>query len=308
MFVDGLQQGNLLQIVSDPKGRFVFTMRQEASSFGMPVGFSGISSFQINSQTGALTLAPNSPIIFGTNANTASIVFDGLGRWIYQPRMQSPSGFDIYAIDQTSGALSKLPPSNVTPIGGASVGSPDGRFLFDSGGGKVQTLTVDSSGQLSVVAITAILGGGAGPIAVSADGKFLYSSNSAEGTVAVLSIGTDGKLTAMGGSPFHVSAGSDWIALTPDGKFLYSLSSAGVEGFALNPSAGTFAPIAGFSPIAATAFTLDRAGKFAFVSDINATNPVLTTFSINPTTGAFTKLSRAEGPVTDLPTDLTTVP
>jgi 6-phosphogluconolactonase (cycloisomerase 2 family) len=311
-FVDGLEQGNVLQVASDPRGRFLFVLGQAASSFGNQIGNSGIASLHIDSQTGALSAAPNSPIIFNSPSDGSEdwFFFDGLGRFLYQPREVSPVGFDVYTIDQNSGQLTKAAaPSPVTPLGGPSVGSPDGQFIFNSGGGSVRTLTVDASGQLTGGATVSTQGSG-GAIALSPDGRFLFVANSKEGTVAVFSV-ANGVLSPVQGAPFSIQPGAAWLAITPDGKFMYELFRGNavpqIDGYSLNSSTGLVTHIAGFTPVTGDAITIDRAARFAFVSDPDGSGKLIT-YRLDSSTGVFTDVSEANDPLTDLVSDLTTVP
>jgi 6-phosphogluconolactonase (cycloisomerase 2 family) len=142
---------------------------------------------------------------------------------------------------------------------------------------------------------------------VSADSRFLYVANSIEGTVAVFSIGSNGALTLMAGSPFAADMEAAGMSLSPDGKFLYIASQNAIEnhvkGFAVNPVAGTFAAIAGATVANATSINVDGSGKFAYVSQAQ-----LVTFSIDPVTGALTPASQAAQPLSDIPSDVVLTP
>lgn len=64
--------------------------------------------------------------------------------------------------------------------------------------------------------------------AITPDGRFVYTSNSASATISGFAIGATGELTPLGGTILatlaHGSANLD-VAISADGKFLYSLDS-----------------------------------------------------------------------------------
>jgi 6-phosphogluconolactonase (cycloisomerase 2 family) len=313
-FGEGLGQPSIIQITADTRGRFVYVLNVEASFIGMIIGNPGIAGFKVNSQTGALTAVPGSPIVFPIR-NDNLLAIDGLGRFLFEPNGAGDSastGFDVYLIDQNTGALSKTTTtSNAPPVGTFSVTSADGRFLFNAGNGLVAAFSIVAPiGQLTIIPGTPLsTGGSAGPMAATSDGKFLYVANQNEGSVAVFAIAAGGALSLVNGSPFPIDPGAQSIAITPDGKFLYvaaftPLGAQTVKGYAVNPLAGTFTPIPSAIVNNASTVTLDLGGRFAFISSPGS----LFTYSINPTTGALVQLSHTTAPSSDNATDMVTVP
>lgn len=316
-FGEGLGQPSIIQVTADSKGRFVYVLNVEAQAVGILIGTPGIAGFKVDNQTGVLTTVPGSPLLFPIR-NDNLLALDGLGRFLFEPNGQgnaASTGFDVYLIDQNTGALTKTTStSNAPPVGGFSVGSADGQFLFNAGHGLVQAFSiVPPTGQLVAVPGTPLgTGGSAGPIAASSDGKFLYVANQNEGTVTVFAIGAGGALSLVSGSPFAIDPGAQSIALTPDGRFLYvaafTVTSTGanqtVKGYVVNPAAGIFAPVAGAVINNVDAVTIDLSGRFAYISAPGS----LFTFGIDPTTGALLLLSHTTAPSTDDASDLVTVP
>jgi 6-phosphogluconolactonase (cycloisomerase 2 family) len=300
-FDAGLGQSNILQVLADPQGRFIYTVHLQASSFGNLIGESGIGAQKVDPQTGALTIVPNFP-----NFQAGAVAIEGLGRFVY---LGTSTGLDIYTIDQNTGTLTKSSSSGPAALG---TPSPDGRFMFSPDGtGLIETLSIDQkTGVLTVVPGTPVpVGNSPAPLVIEADGKFLYAANSTEGTVSVFAVGADGMLTPVSGSPFKTATQATWLALTPDGQFLYGIfgfdpDRSLVEGFQVTPSMGTFAPIQNFPPIPAVALALDGSGKFAYLMSISGG---LGTFSIDSGSGILTKTSSVSGPGTDQPTNLVTV-
>jgi 6-phosphogluconolactonase (cycloisomerase 2 family) len=303
-----LGQNIVVQMLADPKGRFLYALDIGASSFGIQFGQIGIAAFQINRSSGVLTQAQQQ-IVFPVQ-RFAQMAIDGTGRFLYQP---DGSSIDVYSINQSNGQLTLMP--GVTPaptVGNFSAASSDGRFLFNEGNvvgsGFVEVYGINAAnGQLATATTPMATGGSGGPMAVSADNRFLYVANSAQGTVAVFSIGSNGALTLMAGSPFATDTDAGGMSLSPDGKFLYITFQTDTEnhvkGFAVNPAAGIFTPIAGATVANANSINVDGSGKFAYVSQTQ-----LVTYRIDPVTGALTQASQAAQPVTDIPSDIVLTP
>ncbi|HKV95311.1 MAG TPA: beta-propeller fold lactonase family protein [Candidatus Angelobacter sp.] len=315
-FDEGLGTPSVIQIVGDVKGRFIYVLNVEAIAVGMVIGEPGIAGFKINSQTGALSAVPGSPITFPLRNNNF-MVMDGTGHFLFEPNGLGDSastGFDVYAIDQNTGALTKTTStSNAPPVGNFAAASTDGQFVFNAGNGLVEAFSiVSSTGQLAATGAPLSTGGSAGPITVSSDGKFLYVANENQGTVAVFTIGAGGALSLVSGSPFAIDPGAESLELTPDGRFLYVAAftdtatgaNQTVKGYAVNPAAGMFTPIPGAVVNNVDSVTIDFSGKFAYISSPGS----LFVYGIDPTTGGLTQLSHTTAPSSDDASDLVTVP
>ncbi|HKD78616.1 MAG TPA: beta-propeller fold lactonase family protein [Candidatus Angelobacter sp.] len=316
-FGEGLGQPSIIQITADSRGRFVYVLNVEASAVGMLIGNPGIGGFKVDQQTGALTAVPGSPIVFPAG-NDNLLAVDGTDHFVFEPNGQgnlASSGFDVYLIDQNTGALTKTTStSNTPPVGSFSIASPNGQFLFNAGNGQVAAFSIVSpTGQLLAVAGTPLSTiGSAGPMAITADSKFLYVANQVEGTVTVFTVSSGGALSVVAGSPFAIDPGAQFIKLTPDARFLYvaafnsanAVAPATVKGYSVNPAVGAFVPITGAIVNNANSFTLDQQGKFAFIS----VPGTLFTYGIDPVTGALTQLSHTTAPSSDDANDLIAVP
>lgn len=294
---NALGQNIVIQVISDPQGRFLYSLNLGASSFGIQFGQIGIGGYKIDRSTGALTPIPN-PIIFPA-VRDQLMAIDGTGRFLYQP---NTNGFDAYTIDQNSGVLTLMPePASGVPVGTNSAATRDGRFLVNEGNGLMELLAINSSnGQITPAAPPVALGGSGGPLTVSADSSTIYVGNTTEGTVSVFSIGPTGALTPVAGSPFPVDTNAAGLSLTPDGRFLYiafgSPDVGHVKGWAVNPAAGTFTHINGADLSNAQTIDVDGSGAFAYVSQAQ-----LVTYKIDPVTGALTAVAQTSQPFTDLP-------
>ena len=314
-FDEGMGQSNLLEIAADGKGRFIYVLNLAAFGAGQQIGSAGLCGFSISHDNGTLTRVPGSPIKFSAN-NFNQIAVDGSGHFLVEPNGTNGSAgasFDVYSVDQSSGALTKTSSgSNASPVGAFTVASSSGQFVFNAGNGQVEVFTIDAnSGQLATAGAPMTTGGSAGPLAVSGDGKSLYVANQKEGTLAAFDVDSSGKLTPVTGSPFKIDNGAQYVTLTSDGKFLYIASVTQtstdlvktVKGYAVNRSAGTITPIAGAVVNGATTVVLDLSGKFAYISSVGK----LTTYSIDATTGALTQMSQTTAPSSDNPNDMVTV-
>ncbi|HKW76975.1 MAG TPA: beta-propeller fold lactonase family protein [Terriglobales bacterium] len=303
-FNNALGQNIVLQVLSDPQGRFLYSLNLGASSFGIQFGQIGIGAYTINQSSGAIAPSPTQ-IIFPA-VRDAEMAIDASGHFLYQP---DSGTIDTYSIDQTTGALTLLPaqPAAV-PVGNFSAASPDGRFIVNEGNGLIEAFSINTAtGQLTLAAPPIPTGGSGGPMTISADSRFIYVANTNESTVEVFNIGPAGVLAPTLGSPFAVDAKSAGITLSPDGRFLYlafgSPDTGHVKGWAVNPDTGNFAPIAGASLSNANTINVDHSGLFAYVSQQK-----LVTYKVDPATGALTQVSQAAQPWSDAPDNVALIP
>jgi 6-phosphogluconolactonase (cycloisomerase 2 family) len=313
-YANTLGQNIVIQVPIDPKGRFFYTLNLGASSFGNVLGRPGIAEYQINQLNGALTPVPNGIVVF-PSTRSGRIAIDGLGRFLYEP---NGSSFDLYSIDQGSGLLSSAASTALAPVGFFIVASSDGRFLFNAGNqvvfgslgnGMVEAASINqSTGQLASTGAALPTGGSAGPMVVSRDGKSLYVANTTEGNIAVFNVSSSGALTPATGSPFTSDAGAVGMTLTPDGKYLYvvfttSSIASTVKGYAVNSATGVFTAIPG-AVVSATTVAVDGSGKFAYITELTATTTQLSTYIIAPATGALSKTSQTDRPISQEPLDV----
>jgi len=299
-----LGQNIVIQLIADPRGRFLYGLNVGASSFGNILGNPGIAELAINPKTGALTAIPGGPLVF-PDSRSGMLAINPAGTLLFQP---NAGVFDIYSINATSGLLTKVSSSTAPSLGSFTAISPDGRFLFNAGNSDIESLSVDSSGNLAVVQPPIPTGGSAmgavGQLAASPDGKLLYVLN--QGSIAIFNIGSTGTLTPVVGSPFTTAAAAAGFALAPDGKHLYvnfQNTSNTVQGFTFDPVASTLTPIPNAVVNNAISVTVDGSGKFAYITQ----SPSLTTFAIDAATGGLTQVSQAPQPTSESPQSIITV-
>jgi 6-phosphogluconolactonase (cycloisomerase 2 family) len=227
---------------------------------------------------------------------------DPAGKFIYQPN--NTGTFDIYSINQTTGALSLAGSSRAPSVGPFTAITSDGRFLINMGSNLIETLSIDAAGNLAVVQPTIVTGGAApgvdGQLAVSADNQLVYVLN--QGNVAIFHLDTHGMLAPVTGSPFATDARATAFSLAPDGLHLYvaflNSNETAVKGFIFDPAAATLTPIAGavIADNAATV-TLDPSGRFAYIGHFPAVPGELSTYSVDPSTGTLTLISQTAQPI-----------
>src|SRR6266576_988207 len=137
---------------------------------------------------GTLTIVPGSPFMTGGDgsgiyraSNTAAATMTMRKRFLYVANTGSDN-VSGFSINTTTGALTPVP------------GSP-----FATGG-------LGSFFGIS--------------LAVTPNGKFVYAGNAASGDISAFSVGSNGALTPIAGSPFSAGGSPDGIKVSPNGKFL----------------------------------------------------------------------------------------
>ncbi len=227
----------------DPDGRFVYVGN---------AGSSNVSGFSITTATAALTAVPMSPFL--TTANPLRLRVDPAGRFLYVTT--GATGTDIFPInsDGSLGARLTEPPTAGQQSRDVVV-APNGQFAYVANGvGGVSAYAVNaSSGALTLIQPSGggdFFAAGTTPVAlaVTPGGSFLYVANQGSNNVSGFSIGADGRLTAVTGSPFAAGSNPTSLSVDPSGNFLYVANEGG------SPSISIF-------DISATTGTLSSAGS-----------------------------------------------
>ena len=217
-----------------------------------------VSTFAVNSSTGALTPVTGSPF---TGQSVAFSPSGGLLA-VANPGFFSGS-VSVLSVD-SSGALTEVTGSPVAAAGGPdSVAfSPSGGLLAVGNGdnGTVSVFSVNSAGGLTPVSGSPFATGGTQPISVafSPSGGLLAVANAGgvngPGAVSVFSVNPAGALTPVTGSPFAAGAFPWSVAFSPSGRLL-AVADQGANGpgavsvFSVS-SAGALTQVTG-SPVAA---------------------------------------------------------
>jgi lactonase family protein with 7-bladed beta-propeller len=210
---------------------------------------------------GALTPVPGSPFPAGDTPD--SVAVDPTGRFAYvvnvaiSGQLGAVSAFSI----GPNGALTPVPGSPF-PAGFGTISvtvDPTGKFVYvpNEFGNDLSAYSIGSNGALTPVPGSPFATTGEDPVSVAVDptGQFAYVADFGIGSgtngVSAFSIGSNGALTPVPGSPFATGNGPSAVAVDPTGQFVYVANSQDVSslsGYSIGPS-GALTPIAG-SPFA----------------------------------------------------------
>jgi 6-phosphogluconolactonase len=221
-----------------------------------------IAIYQINATTGLLTAVTGSPLALYTGTASTPTVF-------------------------TPTAMTITPNNSFVYVSLASLG--------------VQILTLGSGGALSAGSAPAILApfpSSTSPadygLASDPGSKFLFVGEFNTG-LRVFTIGTNGSLSEVSGSPHITGTGSSGVTLDPSGAYVYvaNKGSNNISGFTLNAASGALATISG-SPFSSggqlpIAFATDNSKQFLAVinsgSNGSGGNSDLQLFKLDATNG-----------------------
>lgn len=198
-----------------PNGKFIFAVSKERRE---------IYVVQVSS-TGGLDL--NGTITLGATVEPEAAAVDPTGRMLYVTA--GTSGTLVYSIGSTNGALTAgdTVPANGEHSARSIAFTPDGKFAYISNGataGGVDMYAVNgSNGALTLIGGSPASTGGDTPtsLAVDANGKYLYVANTNSAALSAFAIASDGKLTAISGSPYTVGVSPEAVVIDPSGAIVY---------------------------------------------------------------------------------------
>jgi 6-phosphogluconolactonase len=229
-----------------PNGNFLYTA---------DVASSHVFAFSIDSSSGALkAIGPAGGI--AVNADPLNVRVDPQGKFLFvascdctTPHAPSQGVVTVFSIDSSTGNLTQVGGPYVPTGGGAGgprpidvVVSPDGKFLYiasqedvntPSDLDRVYTANIAASGALSSAGAPATLPASSVPssIAVTTDGKFVYTADLGTNAISLLTVGStnmvlNGVLTYQG--PDFTNAGQP-VTLLADtrGGILYAADIQG---------------------------------------------------------------------------------
>ncbi len=213
-----------------------------------------VTAFSIG-PNGALTPVPGSP--FSAGSLPEALAIDPTGKFLYVAGSSSVTAFSI----GPNGALTPVPGSPF-PAGFGTISvtvDPTGKFVYvpNEFGNNVSAYSIGSGGALTSVPGSPFATIGEDPVAVAVDptGQFAYVAdfgiNSGTNGVDAYSIGSDGALTPVPGSPFATGGGPRSVAVDPTGQFAYVanfFSVSSVSGYSIG-SNGALMTVTG-SPFA----------------------------------------------------------
>ena len=208
--------------------------------------------FQVDPTTGALTIAPNSPV---HASSPIHLVVEPSGNFVYVPDSQNAL-INIFSIDSTGNMTLKVPftvPTGAVPGTDAPLfieAHPNGKFLFTANRGSVAAYVIDSTtGALSYapnspfntssLQIAPLL------LTLDASGTFLYVADTGNNGIAGFTVnGTTGALALINGSPFPGASVSDLVP-NPAGPQLYVHIGNSINVYAIDPTTGVLTPPTG---------------------------------------------------------------
>jgi 6-phosphogluconolactonase len=259
----------------------------------------GIYLYAISSN-GSLTIPAANPKPAGVFAVSMTISPDGQWLIVLDGTTQQ---LDIFQINATTGALDSInAPAVYSILAGtwapAEVRiSPNGQLIFAALGGagdvvftfNTTTGIALSSANLNVPTTTTSDFG----LTVDSKSAYLYIARSGtQGGVAVYSIGPNGSLVAVTGSPFAAGSGTYAVQLDSTGTYVYAANrtDGNISGYQIVP--GTIASGLTLTQLSGSPYTtgigtpslgLDSKGKYLLASAL-AGSPDLSMYSFDTTT------------------------
>lgn len=283
-----------------PSNKFLYA----ANSGATPTGT--ISLFDISNGGGLTEVTPR------VNAGTAPdlLTMDPSGNYLY---VANSGSFDIsvFSIDQTHGLLTPVPQT-----GGATAGiglsalnmalSPSGSMLFVTGQngttqGYIEEFTV-TNGVLGIKPGSGtpfITGNGPYGLAIDPSGAHLYTANYNDNSISAFSIGSSGNLTLIS-TIGETYTGPVSLFIDKSGKYLYVANQFTSQQNSGNLAAYSIGSDGGLTLLATSPFATgpqpnfiagDASGDYLFVGN-QSTSAVIQSFSLAPSTGTLTSVSK----------------
>jgi 6-phosphogluconolactonase (cycloisomerase 2 family) len=278
-------QGNLTPIAGFPfttsgtaPGRLTVD-RQQRFLFGLNTGSATLSSYLINTQTGALISGGTATV----PSNAHSLVAHPSASFVYVLSGEAVSGFSYDA----AGFLTPVTNSPQTLSAAATQGiaiDSSGSHLFVTTVSGISAFQIGSDGGLTLLNSSgAPAGVQLADAAADPAANFIYSVASSSGAESQGNLfgwtftggtGLNAGFIATPGTPLQADVNPLWVTLVPSGAFLYvaagSTGSGEILGYSLSangqpiPLAGSFASKPNPVQLAA-----DPSGKFLYALNVN---------------------------------------
>jgi hypothetical protein len=294
-----------------------------APSTGSTVRFAYqvLNGFQVDSSSGSISPVPATSAK-ALNGSPNGLATDPAGRFLYvsyeyfnaNGQSYGHQGVQEFALDATTGAMTEISGSPLTPSG-PLITNNAGTFLYLGSaavsGGTLTVFAIDQ--QTGALTLSAAQGPAFGPVmAMDPQGRFLFTAG---GGVSGNEIGVDtldpakGAGTAVGFTP---AIGPNFIlglAVDPAGKYLFALGQIGapaqpaVQSFvinadgSLNPTGGP-QPAGKNVPTAGSSAAVDASGRFLYV--VTDLGLYVRGYAIDSSTGAISELPSSPLSVTQL--------
>lgn len=209
-------------------------------------GGSNYTGFRL-SPAGRLAPVPGSTVALPSGSQPGDVLFNGAGTKVAGTRVGT-SEIDSFTVGLdgrlTAAPGSPFPAQGLGPFGSEFRPTNPGQLFVSNAhntaadSGTVSAFTDSRNGTLSSVAGSPFADSQMAPcwVEISHDGRFLFTVNTASGTISRYSIAPGGALTLLGSTP--VRAGAVDARLSPDGRYLYVDESA-------NGAVGEFAVTGG---------------------------------------------------------------
>ncbi len=214
----------------------------------------GIYLYAVNND-GSITLQNNSqPVASGSIV--ADMKVDATGAWLIVTNASLSTGnavMTVFAIASTTGLLTATGNPLTLPTAGASnrmtIAANNINVLVTLGTGGTASLTfAPTTGALSYQATLATLSAANADQGVAVDPKsaFALVTETGTGGVRVLSIGANGALTEVSGSPFATGVGPSAVLVDATGSYVYVTNRTDntISGYVLAAN-GTLTAISG---------------------------------------------------------------
>jgi 6-phosphogluconolactonase len=261
-------------------------------------GESDISLFTINTVGGLTEVTPR------TSAGTTPflVTMDPGGKYLYVANKGS-NNISVYSINSGTGALTEISgspfPVGIDPL--SMVVSPSGQALYV--GAAIQTsglvigFAINPAGTQFLTPVAGspfITGNDPYGLTIDPAGKYLYTANNIDNSISEFTVGANGTLTEIAGSPLGETYKAP-VALLVDtsGKYLFiaNSGSANVGAFTIG-SGGSLSVLTsnpGFVTSSKPAvLAIDPSGKYVYVGNQSGG---LHGFALNGTTGVLTEFA-----------------
>ena len=295
-----LEDGNMRYVVEGNKltlidgKRYVFVGNE---------GSNDVSTFAVNSTTGALTAVPGSPFPAGTNPQALALLdYLNSGAYVlYVANAGSANNVSAYNIDDGTGALNLLfgPGASTIATGknptSIAIGVEHNSvpFIYVANHGGSNDISAFDYNLAPVPGSPFPAGGNPLSLAVGASGKFLYSANpdATNPSISGFSIDpTSGALSRLSGSPFKLPV-SHYMATDQTGAYLYVTAGANIVAYAIDATTGALTALPGF-PVSAGAdaysVSIDPTNRFLYVANHGGAN--IAGFRLDASSGALTPI------------------
>jgi 6-phosphogluconolactonase len=296
-----------------PNGRILYAVNESRRYNGL-TNSGSVSAFSINHTTGALSLLN---IVASRGADPCHLVTDRTGRWLFVanysggsvavfPIQETGALGEASQVEQYTGSTKVDPVRQEAPHAHSVNISPDNKFLYvsDLGNDQIVVYNFDAAvGQITQRAITK-LKPGSGPrhMALSRDGRFLYSLGELMATVTTFrhnpATAALEELQTIATLPkeFNGTKSGAEIAIDPTGRFLYASNRGhgSIAIFTMDAEQGRLTPAGNVSTQGKIPrnFAIDPAGTHLIAANQDSGNLVV--FKISDDTGGLTKTNSLE--------------